>query len=273
MQISITVNKNLEHRFDVKEKILEKETGYCKLEIYQSEVFGKIFLIDGKHAYLENEMPMLDEMAAHVPACSHFSASRALVLGGINTGIAGELLRHPKMVVDMVDPDGTLLQETRKYFPYQEKTWTNERFCFAPSNGLSWITDFNDAMYDIIIVNGNDIVSGLDCDVIATLDRILKEDGICVIRCGHVIYHHESVKTILSDFGEKFQVAMPYMPFHTSVPYGFVYASKKFHPTADLYLQKADMLDDLSYYTAEFHKAAFSLPRFLESAFKGVAKN
>ena len=41
---------------------------------------------------------------------------------------------------------------------------------------------------------------------------------------------------------------------------GLLFASRRYHPTADLKLQKADMLEGLSYYSADMHTAAFVLP-------------
>jgi spermidine synthase len=54
---------------------------------------------------------------------------------------------------------------------------------------------------------------------------------------------------------------------------GFVFASKKLHPTADLKLQKADMLEDLGYYSTETHNAAFALPPFILAKFDELIKN
>ncbi|MDR0665742.1 MAG: hypothetical protein LBF86_09550 [Helicobacteraceae bacterium] len=54
---------------------------------------------------------------------------------------------------------------------------------------------------------------------------------------------------------------------------GFVFASDRFHPTADLKLQKADMLDDLSYYSTETHNAAFAIPPFILARFDELIKS
>ena len=53
----------------------------------------------------------------------------------------------------------------------------------------------------------------------------------------------------------------------------YVFASKLYHPTADIQLQKADMLEDLLYYHANLHLSAFVLPKVVKSALLGVAKN
>ena len=51
-----------------------------------------------------------------------------------------------------------------------------------------------------------------------------------------------------------------------------ILASKKYHPTADLVLQRADLLDDLQYYSSEIHKAVFVFPAAEHKALTGIAK-
>lgn len=48
---------------------------------------------------------------------------------------------------------------------------------------------------------------------------------------------------------------------------GFVFASKKSHPTADLKLQRADLLSGCDYYNADTHEAAFALPNAVLARF------
>ena len=53
---------------------------------------------------------------------------------------------------------------------------------------------------------------------------------------------------------------------------GFLFASRRFHPTADLLLQKADMLEPLEYYSVDIHHAAFALPPALAYTFGNALK-
>ena len=51
-----------------------------------------------------------------------------------------------------------------------------------------------------------------------------------------------------------------------------IIASKRYHPTADINLQRADLLDGLNYYSAEIHNASFVFPAGEHKALTGIAK-
>lgn len=53
----------------------------------------------------------------------------------------------------------------------------------------------------------------------------------------------------------------------------YLFASNKFHPIADLSLQKVDLLDDLQYCNAKIYEGAFALPNYLKTELKGVVRN
>lgn len=53
----------------------------------------------------------------------------------------------------------------------------------------------------------------------------------------------------------------------------YLFASNKFHPLADLSLQKLDLLDDLKYCNDKIYQATFAMPNLIKSALKGVARN
>ena len=50
-------------------------------------------------------------------------------------------------------------------------------------------------------------------------------------------------------------------------------ASKEYHPTADIILQRADMLDGVEYYNSDVHPTAFAMGNNVRKAHKGIIKN
>ena len=51
------------------------------------------------------------------------------------------------------------------------------------------------------------------------------------------------------------------------------FATKKYHPTADIILQKSDLLEGLEYYNSDIHKSSFILPNYLKESLKILIKN
>lgn len=50
-------------------------------------------------------------------------------------------------------------------------------------------------------------------------------------------------------------------------------ASKEYHPTADVILQRADMIDGLSYYNCDVHVASFAMGNYIRKEYLGIIKN
>ena len=78
----------------------------------------------------------------------------------------------------------------------------------------------------------------------------------------------EKLKSDLKLVGEKFWIAMPYKFGHETA----ILASKKYHPTADIILQRSDLLNDLEYYSTEIHHASFVFPAAQYKALTGIAR-
>ena len=97
---------------------------------------------------------------------------------------------------------------------------------------------------------------------------ILKDDGL--IAFSSKVFSRDDNRLIddLKLVGEKFWIAMPYRFGHQAS----IIASKKYHPTADLNLQRADFLDDLEYYSSEIHTASFVFPAKQHKDLTGIAK-
>lgn len=52
-----------------------------------------------------------------------------------------------------------------------------------------------------------------------------------------------------------------------------ILASKEYHPTADVILQRSDLIDGLEYYNCDIHIATFVMPNYIRSTYKGIIKN
>ncbi len=51
-----------------------------------------------------------------------------------------------------------------------------------------------------------------------------------------------------------------------------VFASKKFHPSADIIRHRSDFVENTKYYTTDVHIAAFTLPKYIFEEIKDVIK-
>jgi len=111
--------------------------------------------------------------------------------------------------------------------------------------------------FDIIVVD-----ELINKELLKKVFTALKDDGIVIARS-----MDGRIKDDLTLFDSHFRIVMPYHHLN------FVFASNFYHPTADLVLQKSDLLDDLYYYNTEIHTAEFALPTKMREYLKNQLKN
>ena len=129
---------------------------------------------------------------------------------------------------------------------------------------LALLTSKNEKNIDVIVFT--DV--NLDEMILANIQRVLNDDGLIAFSTDSFSKNEEKLKTDLKLVGENFWIAMPFRFGHETS----ILASKKYHPTADIILQRSDLLDDLEYYTTEMHHASFVFPAAQHKTLTGIAK-
>ena len=101
---------------------------------------------------------------------------------------------------------------------------------------------------------------------VAKLSLVLKEDGLVVVPAGDVYSEVEANKALLETLAKEFKIVMI---SHFKDNQSIIIGSKKYHPTADINLQRADMIEKREYYNADTQKASFVYNNYIESLYKG----
>jgi spermidine synthase len=129
---------------------------------------------------------------------------------------------------------------------------------------VSLLTSKDEKNIDVIILTN----IKLDEMLLANIERVLKADGIVTFKTASFGKDSDELKNDLELIGRNFWIAMPFKFGHDTA----ILASKKYHPTADIVLQRSDLLDDLEYYSTEIHHASFVFPAAQHKALTGIAK-
>ncbi len=269
----------LKQSIKVEEKIYEIKSKYQKIEVYKSEELGNILVLDDNAMFSEKDEFIYHEMLSHVPMCTHVDPKNILIIGGGDGGVAREVLRHEGVKVDLVEIDEEVVNVCKKYFP-SIGNWDNERLNLFIKNGMEFISGADDKSYDIVLVDStdpSDLSSELfDATFYAQVNRVLKDDGLMALQGGSCWMDLQTHKKLLQTAAKPFGIAMPYryeMYSYPGVNWNFILSSKKYHPTADINLQRADLLEGNRYYTSDIHKASFVLPKYIKKELLGIAKN
>lgn len=176
---------------------------------------------------------ILAEMLVHVPLCSHPNPSSVLVVTKSTEAIKNELAKHKNTDVNFATNIASILGNEAK-------------------------------SYDVIIIEEE----SLDALSLVNLNNMLKTDGILVSPSSNYKNNLSALQNDLTLVGKYFWIAMPFNVEN----HCFIFSSKKYHPQADIILDKADLIDELVYYTNEMHLASFIFPAASHKALTGFAK-
>ena len=174
-----------------------------------------------------------NEMMVHLPLCTHKEATKVLIVGSNNEDMKAQAAKHNKV--------------------------SNIEF-----GDTSIITSKSEKNIDVIILTDVKI----DELLLANISLILKEDGLIAFPSKAFSRDEDQLFADLKLVGSKFWIAMPFKFGHNTS----ILASRRYHPTADLNLQRADLLGGLNYYSAEIHNASFVFPAAEHRALTGIAK-
>lgn len=185
-------------------------------------------------------MKTIAEMMVHTAMCSHPEIKKVLV----------------------IDEDDYIQTELMKHDEYEKVS--------VKSNGdvVHAISAYEEGEFDVIIANID--LSQTDEIFKGRVVKLLSKWGVSMFKAPS--FYESTLSATLTSLPETFIVAQPSFAVTEDGIVGFVFASKKYHPTADMILTKSDFLDNNDYYNTEIHKAAFDLPNQFFKSLTGYAR-
>ena len=100
---------------------------------------------------------------------------------------------------------------------------------------------------------------------------MLKEDGVATFAPIDLEKSQET-KEQIAEVGKYFKIVMPYALLETTQKMALL-ASKEYHPTADINLQRADLTDGFGVYNSDLHVGVFAMPTYIKKRYLGIIKN
>jgi len=177
----------------------------------------------------------LPEMMIHVPVCTHKDPKEVLVLSSAAEPLKVEMGRYRGISSSFVSADV-----------------------------IDTLRSQGDKSVDVLILDA--VVN--DAAALAHANRILKEDGVMVLK--HTsLDNFEANKTLLEILGKYFRMVMPYNAGEETL----LLCSNVYHPTADLILQRSDLMEGQQYYNCDIHIASFAMPQYIRKQYLGLLKN
>jgi spermidine synthase len=267
---------NVRFSIKVKEQIFSKTSKFQRIDVFDSEEFGRFLTLDGLMMLTEKDEFIYHEMIVHVPMAANPGIRDVLVIGGGDGGTVRELIRYDGVRrIDMVDIDEMVVGVSLEHLPFTSAGLEDPRVALHFEDGLKFIRRFERA-YDLIIVDSTDPFGpgeGLFTrEFYGNCFKALSDDGILVNQHENPYYesYSSAMKRAHSRIKEFFPVCRVYQAHIPTYPSGhwlFGFASKKFEPVADLASGKwNDLGIETKYYNTDIHAGAFMLPNYVKHA-------
>ena len=264
VKLSIRINKQLH----------SEESDFQRIDVFESPEFGRFLALDGYLMLTEKDEFIYHEMITHVPMAVHPNVKDVLGFGAGDGGVMRELSKYPQIEkIDVVEIDERVVEVCKAYLPKTAIGFEDKRINLYFQDGLKYIRRCENS-YDLIIVDSTDPFGpgeGLFTkEFYGAGYRALKEDGIMVYQHGSPFYDEDEAacRSMHRKAYRSFPISRVYQAHIPTCPSGywlFGFASKKYHPLKDFDGKKWKEKNIKTwYYSANLHRGAFMLPRYVE---------
>jgi spermidine synthase len=253
--------------FRARRRLVSEKTRFQKIDIYQTDSFGRVLLLDGLVQTTEKDEFFYHEMLVHPAMMSHPSPENVLVIGGGDGGALREVLRYPVKSAVLVEIDARVIEVCRKWFPGLARSFADPRAELAVEDGNRYIRK-TDRRFDVIVVDSSDPVGPSAIlhqkGFFAALKERLRPGGLIVAQAGSPLFHLDHLRVKRRFLERLFKRALYYLSPVPTYPGGlwcYALLSDRIDP---LEIRRRRPPKKLKYYNPDIHRAAFSLPEFLK---------
>ena len=254
-----------------------EQTPYQMIDIYETETFGHLMVIDGCTMVSTRDNFLYHEMMSHPALNSHPDPRDVVIVGGGDCGTLREVLKHPGVQrAVQVEIDERVTRLSEQYFPELCSANQDPRASLYFGDGLAWMKEAAPDSLDLIIIDSTDPVGpaeGLfgkkfyvDCL------KALRPGGLLVQQSESPLLHAQLIGEMHAamreaGFAQTRLLSFP-QPLYPSGWWSASLAQKTAGPLAErLDSAAVDALQTL-YYNIELHRAAFAVPNFLKAALR-----
>jgi len=256
----------------IKSKLHDERSPYQRIEIWETERFGRLMTLDGLVMVTDRDNFIYHEMMSHPALFTHPDPKRVLVIGGGDCGTLREVLRHPGVeLAEQVELDERVTRVAEQYFPALCEKNNDPRARFHFTDGIQWVADARPGSYDVIIIDSTDPVgpaAGLFSETFyKNCLRALSPQGVVVGQSESPLFHADLIVSVQRAFkAAGFRdVASLFFP-QCTYPSGWWSATMacKEGAVAQFRAQASAAKGFATrYYNHEIHAAALARPEFL----------
>ena len=270
---------NIKYSIRVDKQLYSAESEFQKIDIFYSEEFGNILVLDGFIMVTEKDEFIYHEMITHPALAVNPSIKTVLVIGAGDGGTVRELTKYDSIEnIDMVEIDKMVVDACRKYLYQTACKLDDKRVNIFFEDGLKFVRRKKDE-YDLIIIDSTDPFGpgeGLFTkEFYGNCYNALHDGGIMINQHESPFFDNDAKAA--SRMSQRIKQIFPkcfayqaHIPTYPSGHWLFGFASKTFTPIDDLKEREWNERDiPTRYYNTELHKGSFALPNYVKQILEG----
>ena len=175
------------YSYRVKAKLHEEQSEYQLIEIYETEQYGNVMLLDKVVMLTERDHFSYHEMMVHAPIYCHPAPRDVVIVGGGDCGSLREALRHQDVRnVTQVELDQRVTAVAEKYFPELCEANDDSRAKFVFADAVHWMQQAPAASADVMILDTTDPVGQAERlfaeQFYGDCHRVLRPGGMLIVQ-------------------------------------------------------------------------------------------
>tara|TARA_X000000950_G_scaffold281944_1_gene379710 strand:+ start:4561 stop:5397 length:837 start_codon:yes stop_codon:yes gene_type:complete len=266
------LHKGLVQEIKIRKSLVDKESKYQKIQIFDSYTYGRILALDGIIQITEKDESAYSEMLVHPAMNCLIGPKNILIIGGGDGAVAEELLKYKFIErIDLVDIDIEVINLSKKYFKKVNNDSLNNKKVHIFDQDAYIFTSNSSMKYDLIIADRPDPVGAgkslFKLKFYKNIKNLLKADGIAIFQSGVTFLQKKEIKEVIIKIKSVFEnsgIILTVVPSYIGGHMTLVWASKK---TRIDKLKKKKSLTRIKtdYFNLQISEASLSLPNFIKT--------
>ncbi|NIM65418.1 MAG: polyamine aminopropyltransferase [Candidatus Latescibacteria bacterium] len=261
-------NDRVRFGLKIRRSLYSGQSPYQKIDIFESEQFGRTLTLDGIYMTSEGDEYFYHEMLVHPAMTTAPLIRRILIIGGGDGGTAREVLRYSEVErVVMVEIDSMVVEACKEYLPSIGTAWDDPRLEVVIQDGVAYVKEAQEEPFDVILLDGSDPVGPAEGlfgeDFYHGCERLLQPEGVFALQSESPVLFWDVFLSIVRTLRKIFGRADPYfgsVPIYGAGMWTWTYATRSVDPMM-IIGERIERVEPLTrYYNREIHEAAFALP-------------
>lgn len=204
---------------EVQDWLVRERSDYQLIEIAETEVFGRMLLLDGHIQLTEFDEQAYHEALVHIPLQALPEASSALVIGAGDGGVIRELVRAGISNIEIVEIDEMVIDLCRQHLPsLSNGAFDHPSVRLTVGDAFQFVRE-QVGRYDLIVADSTDTYEDEEGELSAALFTrefygdclgALKPGGVLATQADNPVFCPYSLDSVCASLGEVFPVVEPY---------------------------------------------------------------